>query len=73
MIMFQIKLTERVNELIQSGYLIKGSIPNTIVLSPKGLQFLMAEADPPINKSDLKKDVLPPVEPWLLSKLKKGW
>jgi hypothetical protein len=33
-----IKLTERVNELVQDGYLLKGNVPNTIILTPKGLQ-----------------------------------
>ncbi len=69
--MFEIKLTERVNELVQTGYLLRGSVPNTIILSPKGLQLLMAEAERPIDKSDLKKDLRPPIVPWLLDQLKR--
>jgi hypothetical protein len=57
-----IKLDERVNELIQDGYLIRGAHPNTIILSPRGLQFLMAEAERPIKKSALKKDTAPVTE-----------
>ena len=52
----QVKLTERLNELVQDGYLNKGTEPNTIILTPKGLQCLMAYADRPVDKSKLKKD-----------------
>ena len=58
MIINQRKLMERINELVADGYLLRGQVPNTIILTPKGLHVLMALADRPMNPSKLTKESL---------------
>lgn len=54
----QRKLMERVAELVADGYLLRGAIPEIIILTPKGLAALMEAAERPINRSDLVKENL---------------
>ncbi len=54
----QRKLMERIAELVADGYLLRGQVPNTIVLTAKGLQELMATADRPMDKGKLTKESL---------------
>ncbi len=51
-------LMRRINILVSDGYLLRGSMPNTIMLTPKGLNVLFADSDRPIDKSELKKESL---------------
>jgi hypothetical protein len=51
----QRKLMDRLSELVADGYLIRGQVPNTIILTPKGLNVLISFAERPIDKSKLVK------------------
>ena len=57
MLINQRKLMERINELIADGYLRRGPVP-TIILTPKGLEVLLAQADRPANVTRLTKETL---------------
>lgn len=58
MLINQRKLMERINELIADGYLRRGPVPTTIILTPKGLEVLLAQADRPANVTRLTKETL---------------
>lgn len=49
----QRKLLDRISELVDDGYLLRGRTPNTIALTQKGINTLLAEADRPIDKKKL--------------------
>ena len=54
----QRRLMDRVAQLIADGYLFRGNVPNSIILTAKGLGVLLATAGRSIDKSKLKKESL---------------
>ena len=53
------RIMKRFKELVEDGYLLRGTGPNTMILTEKGFLDLAAHAERPIKKSDLKKDDQP--------------
>lgn len=52
----QDEIIKRVEELVSDGYLTRGASREILILTPKGLMVLCAQAERPIKKSGLKKE-----------------